>query len=76
MAYNPAVDTSMVDGVGYGILLINGVSTGTKVLVVNNGAGMSFNAFPLIVNDVILSSGTVSIPVGAGPAAVIAYTVG
>ena len=76
VAYNPATDTSMVDGVGYGLLGINGVFDGTKVLVINNGGGKAYNGFPLVGNEVILSRGPVSVPVGAGPATVTCYPVG
>lgn len=74
--YDPTIDTSFIDGVGYGLLGIDGVYDGTKVLVVNNGGGLTFNSFPLIANNVIITSGPIAIPVGAGPDSVDCYTLG
>ncbi len=74
--YDPATDTSFIDGIGYGLLGLNGVYDGTRVLVVNNGGGLTFNSFPLIANNVIISSGAIFLTLGGGPDSISAYTVG
>lgn len=75
-AYDPNVDTSFIDGIGRGILSINGVTQSGYVLIVNDTRGTF--AAALASADIFYSGGPVYIPVsGSSPAAsVTAYTTG
>ncbi len=72
-AYDPAVTSTFVDGIGRATLYVNGTAQSGYVLVVNSDAGSWRNA--LFVNDPFATSGTISIPVSGG-GSVLAYTVG
>lgn len=78
-AYDPSTDTSFIDGIGRGILYVNGVSQG-YVLVVNDGRSGSVINFDLLggsdfdVGDVAT---TVDIAVsGGGGTTVTCYVIG
>ena len=75
-AYDPNVDTTFIDGIGRGILSINGVTQSGYVLIVNDTRGTLPVA--LVAGDTFYSGGPVYIPVsGSSPAAsVTAYTTG
>jgi hypothetical protein len=74
-AYDPTVTSSFIDGIGRGTLYIDGVAQDDYVLIVNDDHGSFGNA--LLVDDVILAGGPVSISVsGGGGATVKCWTAG
>jgi hypothetical protein len=75
-AYDPNVDTTFIDGIGRGILAINGVTQSGYVLIVNDTRGTLPVA--LANGHTFYSGGPVYIPIsGSSPAAsVTAYTTG
>ncbi len=74
-AYDPAVLGTFIDGICRGLLFVNGVSTATNVLVLNDSTTAIQRA--LVVGDVIAVQDTVAIPVAGDPngATVSAYPV-
>lgn len=67
-AYNPNVDTSFIDGIGRGILFIDGTQQSGFVLIAHhagNGTGLTI-ALPT-TNEVLTSQVTVAIAVAGDP---------
>lgn len=78
-AYDPEVDTSFIDGIGRGLLFVNGAYVG-YVLVVNDGRSGSVINFDLLGGssaDIGDAGTVVDIPVsGGGDATVSCYVIG
>lgn len=72
-AYDPDVTSSFIDGIGRGVVLINGAEQPGYVLVVNDDRGSFRNA--LVGSDVVWCGDPVSIPVDGG-GSITAYPVG
>jgi hypothetical protein len=64
-AYDPAVDTSFIDGICVGNLFENGIATGTKVLVLNDSTATPQRA--LVASDVVAVQATAAIAVAGDP---------
>jgi hypothetical protein len=64
--YDPAVDTSYIDGLGYGNLWVNGVDQG-PVLIVNDGRAGSMINKALFYTDRVPVLTTSSIPLSGDP---------
>ncbi len=71
-AYDPSVTSTFIDGIGRGILSIDGVPQSGSVLIANAGGGGI--DFALVATDIIVVASTVDIPVtGGGGTTVTAY---
>jgi hypothetical protein len=67
-AYDPDVDTSFIDGIGRGILFINGTQQSGNVLIVHHSTGGSGLTLAIPESNVVLTNtATVSIPVAGDP---------
>ena len=70
--YDPNTDTTFPDGLGRGILFVDGVQQAGYVLVLHNFSGAPF---PVIAGDLVRIAGTTTLTYdpGSGPVSMTAY---